>query len=504
MINYVIQVLLFQALFLAVYDFFLRRETFFKWNRIYLLITPLLSFVIPLIKFESLQNTLPQEYIVQLPEIIINPQVVIEQSTSNSTIFNYFPIIVVGGIILFALLFLIRLSKIIVVIKSSKVIDKGTYQLVILKDRQSAFSFFKYIFINELLLLNKEQEIVQHELVHCNQFHTFDLLLFELMKIVLWFNPLIYVYQQRITLLHEYISDSEIVKKSNRDSYFNSVLAATFNVENISFINQFFNQSLIKKRIIMITKNKSRKIKQLKYLLIVPVLLAMLIYTSCEQNSITTEAEMNTKSEKDKFIAADEILIGHYFDRIEVKNIPSDAIRINVATLSSEELKEFNQWNKFNNSYTNLEIYQLKEDKKSIAFIVDKAKLKEHFDKLFKDKDDVPFAAVDVIPVYPGCEGTQEELKSCFSENIAKFINKNFKKGLASSLGLPSGEKRVFVMFKIDKEGNVVGVMARAPHKALKEEAIRVIKMLPKMTPGQYNGKTVGVKYSLPIAFMVG
>ncbi|MFZ3273004.1 MAG: BlaR1 peptidase M56, partial [Lutibacter sp.] len=64
MINYIIQMLLFQTLFLAVYDLFLQKETFFKWNRIYLLATPILSFVIPLLKLESFRKTVPQDYMV--------------------------------------------------------------------------------------------------------------------------------------------------------------------------------------------------------------------------------------------------------------------------------------------------------------------------------------------------------------------------------------------------------------------------------------------------------
>ncbi|MDO9274500.1 MAG: hypothetical protein Q7T92_03005 [Lutibacter sp.] len=85
MINYLIQLLLFQTLFLAVYDLFLQKETFFKWNRIYLLATPILSFIIPLLKLESFRKTVPQDYMVYLPEVVINPQVYIENSKPFET-----------------------------------------------------------------------------------------------------------------------------------------------------------------------------------------------------------------------------------------------------------------------------------------------------------------------------------------------------------------------------------------------------------------------------------
>ncbi|SNR56287.1 energy transducer TonB [Lutibacter flavus] len=117
--------------------------------------------------------------------------------------------------------------------------------------------------------------------------------------------------------------------------------------------------------------------------------------------------------------------------------------------------------------------------------------------------EDVPFAIIEDVPVYPGCKGSKAELRACLQEKITKHVNRKFNADLASDLGLAPGVKRIFVMFKIDKRGNIVDVMARAPHKRLQEEAIRVVNLLPKMTPGRQRGTPVGVKYSLPIAFKV-
>ena len=117
--------------------------------------------------------------------------------------------------------------------------------------------------------------------------------------------------------------------------------------------------------------------------------------------------------------------------------------------------------------------------------------------------EDVPFAIIEDVPVYPGCKGSKAKLRACLQENITKHVNRKFNSELASDLGLSPGIKRIFVMFKIDKNGNITDVMARAPHKRLQEEAIRVVKLLPKMTPGKQRGRPVGVKYSLPIAFKV-
>ncbi|NNE32619.1 MAG: energy transducer TonB [Winogradskyella sp.] len=118
---------------------------------------------------------------------------------------------------------------------------------------------------------------------------------------------------------------------------------------------------------------------------------------------------------------------------------------------------------------------------------------------------EVPFSVIENVPVFPGCENERgnEAKKRCMSEKVSKFVNKKFNVDLASDLGLAAGRKRIFVSFKIDKSGNIVGVGARGPHPGLEKEAKRVIGLLPKMKPGKQRGKAVIVPYSLPIVFQV-
>jgi len=116
---------------------------------------------------------------------------------------------------------------------------------------------------------------------------------------------------------------------------------------------------------------------------------------------------------------------------------------------------------------------------------------------------EVPFAVIENVPIYPGCEkGNNAKKKACMSEKIAKFVQKKFNTELAGELGL-TGRQRINVIFKIDKNGNITGVRSRAPHPRLEKEAARVINMLPKMKPGKQRGKAVIVPYSLPIVFQV-
>lgn len=123
-------------------------------------------------------------------------------------------------------------------------------------------------------------------------------------------------------------------------------------------------------------------------------------------------------------------------------------------------------------------------------------------EEVFEDVE-VPFAVIENVPEYPGCErGSNADKRKCMSDKIAKFVRRKFNTDLAGDLGL-SGRQRISVIFKIDKKGNVTGVRSRAPHPRLEKEAARVINMLPKMKPGRQRGKPVIVPYSLPITFQV-
>lgn len=118
--------------------------------------------------------------------------------------------------------------------------------------------------------------------------------------------------------------------------------------------------------------------------------------------------------------------------------------------------------------------------------------------------EDVPFVVIEDVPIYPGCTGNKEELRSCFSEKISQFVLRNFDSEIASDLGLQSGSiQRIFVMFKIDTNGKITNIQARAPHKKLQEEAIKIISSLPVMTPGKQRGRPVTVSYGLPIVFKI-
>lgn len=116
----------------------------------------------------------------------------------------------------------------------------------------------------------------------------------------------------------------------------------------------------------------------------------------------------------------------------------------------------------------------------------------------------VPFRAVQDVPVFPGCEQytNNTDRRNCMEDKVKKFINKRFNTDLGRQLGM-SGLTRINVQFTVDEHGNITNVKARATEPKLEQEAIRVVKMLPKMTPGKQRGKAVRVPYTLPIMFQV-
>ncbi|MBN09600.1 MAG: energy transducer TonB [Flavobacteriaceae bacterium] len=116
------------------------------------------------------------------------------------------------------------------------------------------------------------------------------------------------------------------------------------------------------------------------------------------------------------------------------------------------------------------------------------------------DDVDVPFAVIEDVPIYPGCEGVKKsERRSCFQQQINKHIKKNFRyPDIAQEMGI---QGRVYVSFIINKDGTIGSIRMRGPDKNLENEAERIIAKLPRMTPGKQRGRAVRVPFSIPITF---
>lgn len=520
--HYIIQTIAFQLLFLMVYDLFLKNETFFNYNRLYLLLTSIFSLIAPFIKLEIFNKIIPNNFTINLPEVLIgsidNSQVAANNLATDTSFFA--SVFTLTNIYFFVaslalLFFLFKLNKIVRLIYKSEKEQNNGLTIVYLENTDVAFSFFNFIFLGKSLTETEKRHILSHESIHVKQKHSYDLLWFEILRIIFWFNPLVYFYQNRISNLHEFIADQKAIKL-NKSNYYQQLLQQVFNVKNLSFINPFFKNSLIKKRITMLQKSKSKQIKLTKYLLIIPLVFGMLVYTSCQDSkSNYDDIDIATLTEEIK---------GQIAIQGNISDSEDNALNMLLKTFKGSDIDTqlITDVNQFVNKSSKTKL----EDKLATLFDViqvrgdisdkDENAIKDLLVLTIKDSFDdpylkdaiklveIPYGVVEKTPTYPGCEeATEKENKACFTAAITKHIMTNFNADLADDLGLSSGTKKIYTTFKISKTGKITGLKVRAPHPELDKEAERIINMLPTMTPGSHEGKKVDVTYTLPIAFKV-
>lgn len=499
MLQYILECIAFQLVFLVIYDFFLKRETFFQWNRAYLIGTYVLSLVLPWVKIEAFRSAMPERYYVY-PEYLwgANDAVVVATTDSSGFSISWGQGLLFGGMVLAAFFFASKMLQLYRMRKKGVVHFYRDFTRIVIADSNMAFSFFKSIFLGDRVVAEDHQNIIEHELVHIRQKHTYDLLFFEVMRIVGWFNPLVYVYQNRVSELHEFIADAQVAK-TNRNENYELLLSQAFQTQNISFINQFFKSSLIKKRIVMLTKKESKRIWKLKYLALVPLLVGMLFYTSCERDAFTKEGVRQT-------ITVDNI---EDLSLQEEKEVFTRLIDLSVQpkdwalTLKDKNSKiEFSKPLREGSTISGPNGVPIKA-----RMTIKSSVLNEDF-SLFDIKlkgvqisgngKDIPFSVVEEVPIFPGCEDAADP-RACFQKNIQRHISKNFRyPEEAQKQGI---QGRVSVMFTIDEQGNISNIRKRGPDKLLEDEVVRIIEKLPKMKPGKEQGKAVRVPFSIPITF---
>jgi TonB family protein len=156
----------------------------------------------------------------------------------------------------------------------------------------SSYSFFKKIYLGNQLV---SPLICEHENIHAAQWHSADILLIELVIIFNWFNPAAYFFRKELKNVHEFIADEGALKSaSNKREYALLLLSQTFETPINNLVNTFFNQNLLKQRIMMIQKNKSQKKALLKYSLSAPLLMLMFILSSATVDKTSGISPKNT------------------------------------------------------------------------------------------------------------------------------------------------------------------------------------------------------------------
>jgi TonB family protein len=260
--------------FALVFILFLRNERFFFLNRIYLVAGILTSLFFPLISVH---------YTVVLPAIRnFQTDNVVTGALQNTV--SIIPdlklvllVLYLSGV-LFVLTLIIRQGRSILrTIKKSEIISLRPAKLIKTPDYNSAFSFFSYVFVNPSITDIETKEIMNHELVHIRQKHWFDLLLVELLCMIQWFNPLVWIYIRFIRQNHEYLADEVALQRTSDPAIYKAVLLNQIVGVPVVSLTNSFNYSLNRKRFNMMKNIISSPYRKMKILLILPVF-AIVLY----------------------------------------------------------------------------------------------------------------------------------------------------------------------------------------------------------------------------------
>lgn len=273
---YLLEANLYLCVFYAGYCLFLNKETHYTLNRIYLLLSCVFSFVLPVVQIGWLK---PVETATKT--IVIIPQTVYQTTVQKLTVqptltFNDILVYayILGTIVLTTVLF-IRLYQLVKLTKATKTLVNDKYKLINIEGSTTAFSFFNYLFIGTKTQANNI--IIRHELVHIRQKHSVDIVFLELIKIINWFNPLVYLLQISLKTIHEYIADEQTAaQESDALSYSSFLVSNAYGLNGSPLAHSFFNYNLLKKRIIMLNQKRSGKLARLKYLVAVPICAGLL------------------------------------------------------------------------------------------------------------------------------------------------------------------------------------------------------------------------------------
>ncbi|OAQ37996.1 hypothetical protein A5893_16645 [Pedobacter psychrophilus] len=550
--NYLIQINLYLAVFYIFYQLFLKDETFFNLNRTYLLGAAFFSMMIPVARVQWVKSLFITE---QVQTGWTNVNVRIMQGFASPLVNNN--TWALGDYLTLVYLFVFTVLMLRLIYKLIKV-----KQLFKSENSSEAFSFFGKIRINPNLTNLKEIE--KHELTHAKQLHSADVIFFEILAIINWFNPVCYLYKKSIKHIHEFIADEEAVKLSDKKEYAILLFSKSFGVKPNQLTNNFFNQSLLKRRIKMLNKQKSRKAAILKYGLSAPLFLLAIILSSAKisENKMIDKVA-KTVQPKQEII---NVSIPKNIKKMITGLVKKPIVEIVIDTSVFKDLRKHLGRNL---RYPPIERSNSNVAKVSLTFDVNedgnidnvKANTFSGFDfekegiralELFKDKLNVAPSNYSIILNYalqgdkmivdnetdlgiiknyigevmivgylPKAEDKKAIILNPQSSKDPIFQNvevlpsfpgglQAFGKFLGGNLNYPKAAKdakiegRVYAQFVVEKDGSLTEVkIVRRIGYGCDEEAKRVLELSPKWNPGVQNGEKVRVIYTVPIFFQI-
>ncbi len=505
-IVYLIQVNLFLLLFYGFYSTFLRKETFNNLNRGYLVVAAVTAFVVPFLQSDYVRSWFVTQQVNDVILTAYAPGFEVIATNASSPIL-WTDVLRISYICV-ALILAIRL--IVNILMTNQLFSNFSDSI------GGAFSFFGKIFVDESL--EERDTIYRHEEVHSQHFHSVDVILFEIIAVVCWFNPVVYCYKNAVRNIHEFIAD-ELASQTLNDkaAYATLLVSQRFNISPSVLTNTFYKPATIKLRIEMLLKKRSTKKALLKYGLIAPLFLSMMVLASAtviDKNGLEAIAEsvevpltelpsVNNLS----VLKIDEVsqfpreITGY------VKNADGQPLAGAVVTLKNSTLGTITS----EHGYFKLRI---EEDRHPliISFVG------------FETRE-IPIAGITNVTIelatqenildelmvvgYPNKPVEQQEIFTTVEQNpefpggisaMFDYISERIKYPKMAQQMLVEG--KVFVKFVVQQDGSIGGIkILQGIGYGCDDEAIRVISNMPKWSPGKQNGQPVNVYYTMPISF---
>jgi hypothetical protein len=447
--QYLLLVNLYLVLSYGFYYLLLRRETFFHLNRLYLVSTAIFSFFIPVIHSDWVKNLFITQKVQHTLYTYAKPILVYHFKNIEEhhlTIGQILVVIYTLGAAILITRFIWQL------ISLKKIIDTP-------EESAGAFSFFRSIKLGGNL--DNLEIITAHEQAHANQWHTVDVLLIEAVAIINWFNPIVYLYRLEIKHIHEYIADRHALENGiDKADYAMLLLSQTLKTPH-QLVTPFFNHSLLKQRIIMLQKNRSKYAALLKYGLSAPLFMLMMILASVTIGKTNVIKVIKNKAEH--FLATTTILL----TPVTVEKHLNQAV-----------------------------IYHANADRpvgKDSAYILNDLEpaVPAQSATVIKHNEEPVFITVEEEPQFKGGISA-----------FYRFLSQNIHYPEAMLTKNVQGKELISMTVETDGSLSDIQVVKDLGCGAAKE-VIRVLKLSPKWEPGYQNGSKVRVRYTIPISFNI-
>ncbi len=489
-------------LFYAIYWLLLRKETFFSLNRYMLLGSVIFSFLLPFIHFENL-FTINGERPVALFFIGFSEDIASISSYSagenDSVSFKMiWPVVMfiiyLSGIVFLGSRMIYQVIRLFRIRREHELMNKDGMKLLFVKEDITHFSFFNQVFINRTAKRDEElDKIITHEKAHVKNMHCIDLILVGVAGILQWFNPVMWFYERSIRDIHEYEADREVLKCYQDRGKYQALLVNQMTGIEIFRLANGFSKSITKKRMIMMTKIKSKKFSYLKALFVLPVVL-LLVFAFSKPQIISESSAFYFQNEVSGTVVdaqSDESLSGAavIIEGTTHGTITDDNGKYLIEVSGNEQVLVF--------SYVGYETQRIKAGKKEVnvrmkrkLYEIPEGKSTKIKNEYTEQTGEDTYVLVEEMPVFQG--RTAEAFREYLQKNLV-YPEEAKEKNITG---------KVYVKMTVNSKGEVTDVkVVRGVHPLLDKEAVRIVESSPLWEPGKQNGKAVAVAFTFPIEF---